>query len=228
MWFTSILHNRYLDWCSEFYKLYKLETIEEFESQWDVTVSNFDPQDNKHVKGLYLIKKILGASLSSELLLWRNNHHRNIGINVLKSPLEKQASRVLTLLAFEKFKEECSSSIQYLILYVSGNNFILRYYEGSHIRNHQVFWDGNIIMCSCKKFEFFGILCCHILWIFLQKDSDKIPSAYLPSCWCLQHHSHELDVLEGQILIDNDPLMAANDILCPPNLQRKCILGRSK
>ena len=38
------------------YKLYKLEIIKEFESQWDVTVDKFDLQDNKHVKGLYVIK----------------------------------------------------------------------------------------------------------------------------------------------------------------------------
>ena len=144
-------------------------------------------------------------------------------INVLKvkSPLEKQASQVLNPSAFEKFKEECSRSIQYLILYASRNNFILRYYEGSHNRNHQVFWDENIIMCSGKKFEFSGILCRHILWIFIQKDSHKIPSTYLPSRWCLQHHNHELDVLEGQILIDKDPLIAGDDILCPPKSTTK-------
>ena len=56
-WFTSILRNRYPDWSNEFYKIYKLETIKEFESRWDVTVDRFDLQDNKHVKDLYLIKK---------------------------------------------------------------------------------------------------------------------------------------------------------------------------
>ncbi|KAJ8438105.1 hypothetical protein Cgig2_015362 [Carnegiea gigantea] len=56
-WFTSILRNRYPDWSNEFYKIYKLETIEEFESQWDVTVGRFNLQDNKHVKDLYLIKR---------------------------------------------------------------------------------------------------------------------------------------------------------------------------
>ncbi|KAJ8420881.1 hypothetical protein Cgig2_027209 [Carnegiea gigantea] len=233
-----------------------LETIEEFESPWDVTVAKFDPQDDKHVKGLYLIKKFwvpaylrnyffggmttTGRSeyingfikrfISSNTTLkdlvkqidvavqeikQRNLHDDMLAIqkiNVLKvkSPLENKLLR-----------EESSRSIQYLILYASGNNFILRYYEGSHNRNHQVFWDGNIIMCSCKKFEFFGILYRHILRIFLQKDSHKVPSAYLPSRWCLQQYSHELDVLEGQILIDNDPLMAGNDILCPPKSTTK-------
>ncbi|KAJ8420880.1 hypothetical protein Cgig2_027208 [Carnegiea gigantea] len=76
-------------------------------------------------------------------------------------------------------------------------------------------------LLSCKKFEFFEILCRHILRIFLQKDSHKIPSAYLPSRWCLQQYSHELDVLEGKILIDNDPLMAGNDILCTPKSTTK-------
>ncbi|KAJ8453180.1 hypothetical protein Cgig2_008064 [Carnegiea gigantea] len=149
-------------WMTE---IHKLKTIKEFESQWDVTVGRFDLQDNKHIPG---------ACLSPKLLLWRNDHHEKIGvlndfvkqidvaiqeirqrnlhddmlgiqkINVLKF------SHVLTQFAPKKFKEESSGSIQYLILYASGNNFILRYYEGSHNRNHQK--DSHKIASTCLPF----------------------------------------------------------------------------
>ncbi|KAJ8425347.1 hypothetical protein Cgig2_000652 [Carnegiea gigantea] len=74
-------------------------------------------------------------------------------INVLKvkSRLEKQASQVLTPFAFEMFKEECSRSIQYLTLYVSGNNFIWRYYEGSHKRSHK-----NLIFSEYSAIIYYG------------------------------------------------------------------------
>ena len=45
-WFTSILRNQYSNWCMDFYKLYKLESCEEFDNQWI----------SKYVIGLYQIK----------------------------------------------------------------------------------------------------------------------------------------------------------------------------
>ncbi|PWA70304.1 protein FAR1-RELATED SEQUENCE 11 [Artemisia annua] len=37
-WFTSVLRIEYSSWCSEFYNLYKLDTIEEFEQQWPLVI----------------------------------------------------------------------------------------------------------------------------------------------------------------------------------------------
>ena len=44
-----------------------------------------------------------------------------------------------------------------------------------------------IARCSCKNFEFRGIL--HILRLFLQKDCYEIPSAYLPLRCCRDKES---------------------------------------
>lgn len=56
-WFTSILRDKYQEWCADFYKLYKSETIEEFHDQWPIVISKYNLQDNKHVNGLYEIKE---------------------------------------------------------------------------------------------------------------------------------------------------------------------------
>ncbi|KAL2900567.1 Protein FAR1-RELATED SEQUENCE 11 [Bienertia sinuspersici] len=56
-WFTSILRDKYQEWCKDFYTLFKLETIEDFENQWPPIVSKYNLLDNKHVKGLYHIKE---------------------------------------------------------------------------------------------------------------------------------------------------------------------------
>ena len=55
-WFTSILRNQYSNWCIEFYKLYKLDSCEEFEAQWTKVMEKYDMLSNKHVIGLYQIK----------------------------------------------------------------------------------------------------------------------------------------------------------------------------
>ncbi|KAJ8436371.1 hypothetical protein Cgig2_032192 [Carnegiea gigantea] len=48
---------------------------------------------------------------------------------------------------------------------------------------HLVFWDGSITLCNCKNFEFWGILCRHILQVFIQKDCFHTLSCYLPLRW---------------------------------------------
>ncbi|GKC12728.1 FAR1-related sequence 11-like protein [Tanacetum coccineum] len=54
-WFTSILRSEYSSWCSEFYNLYKLDTVEEFEKQWPLVIAKYNLNENKHVVGLYEI-----------------------------------------------------------------------------------------------------------------------------------------------------------------------------
>lgn len=55
-WFTSLLRDKYFTWCADFYKLYKLDSIEDFECGWTSTISKYDLEDNKHIKGLYEVK----------------------------------------------------------------------------------------------------------------------------------------------------------------------------
>ena len=55
-WFTSILRTQYSNRCMDFYKLYKLESCEEFDNQWLQVITKYDMFSNKHVIGLYQIK----------------------------------------------------------------------------------------------------------------------------------------------------------------------------
>ena len=55
-WFTSIICNQYSNWCIEFYKLYKLDSCEEFEGQWTQVMEKYHMLTNKHVIDLYQIK----------------------------------------------------------------------------------------------------------------------------------------------------------------------------
>ncbi|CAL5191621.1 unnamed protein product [Lathyrus oleraceus] len=151
----------------------------------------------------------------------------------LISPLQEQAHNLLTGFAFQKFQEEFERSIQYSIHHQNGNAFVLRYYKDANSRKHMVFWDGKIATCSCKHFEFWGILCRHILSIFLHKDCHEIPSNYLPSRWRLQvsHEDEEVNpqpinvVFEDQIICYNNEAHANDIVQCPPISKTK---GRPK
>ncbi|XP_074318460.1 uncharacterized protein LOC141655272 [Silene latifolia] len=115
------------------------------------------------------------------------------------TPLERQVAQVLTPFSFQKFKEEYQKASQYVIFNVDTHNFVVRYYQGENVRSRRVFWDGKIAMCNCKQFEFLGILCRHILRVFIQTDCHNIPSIYLPIRWQLEDHQntcHMADILE--------------------------------
>ncbi|KEH19343.1 hypothetical protein MTR_8g447350 [Medicago truncatula] len=120
----------------------------------------------------------------------------------LMSPLQEQAHSVLTRFSFQKFQEEFE-----------------KYYKEVNSRKHVVFWDGEVDTCSSKLFEFWGILCRHILSIFLQ----EIPSNYLPS-WCLLQASFDDNEVESQVnLVIEEQVTGCNNEVhsqhighCPP------------
>ncbi|XP_074299172.1 protein FAR1-RELATED SEQUENCE 11-like [Silene latifolia] len=255
-WFAPVLRTEYQKWCKDFYALYKLEAVEDFESQWALITAKYNLQDNKHIKGLYeikhswapaylrgyyfggmtttgrseyingFIKRFISSNytlcdLAKQIevvvqeIMQKQSHDNMLAVSKMevfstKSPLEQQVSQILTPFAFQKFKEEYQRASQYVIANKDGHDFILKYYEPGNSRSRRVFWDGKIAMCSCKQFEFLGILCRHILRVFIQTDCNNIPSSYLPIRWQLQGQSinHMVDVSE--ILRDDDT------ILCPP------------
>ncbi|KAM7489571.1 hypothetical protein LguiB_027055 [Lonicera macranthoides] len=115
------------------------------------------------------------------------------------SSLEEQAHDVLTPYCFKKFQEQFGKATLFSLIHEDGYMFVLKYYEDTcYNKRHNVFWDGEMAICSCKYFEFWGILCWHILSVFLRKDCYKIPSHYLQSRWC--HQALQIDQDRFQVL----------------------------
>uniref|UniRef100_A0A803N035 Protein FAR1-RELATED SEQUENCE n=1 Tax=Chenopodium quinoa TaxID=63459 RepID=A0A803N035_CHEQI len=178
--------------------------------------------------------------------------HAHLSLNALikptslktKSPLEEQVFGVFTPFAFKKFQDELTRATLYSIIHVEGHEFTVRYYEGDDKISHRVFWDGkNTAMCSCKIFEFWGILCRHILRVLFHKDCFKIPLSYLPLRWCcdalqdttstqedaLQANISTQEVVQEEMFSVEEltPTINASmgDVLCPPQSKTK---GRPK
>ncbi|KAL8503315.1 hypothetical protein ACS0TY_022162 [Phlomoides rotata] len=42
---------------------------------------------------------------------------------------------------------------------------------------------GAYINCNCRKFEFKGVLCCHILKVMCQKDIQTVDDKYVLTGW---------------------------------------------
>ncbi|KAL3843638.1 hypothetical protein ACJIZ3_001041 [Penstemon smallii] len=57
-WFNAILGERYNEWKTEFYRLYNLETIEDFELGWRDMVNSFGLHTNRHVASLYALRNL--------------------------------------------------------------------------------------------------------------------------------------------------------------------------
>lgn len=97
------------------------------------------------------------------------------------SPLEKQGYQVLTPYAFKKFQNQFALAIQYAVRKENGTSFIVKHYNAA--RCHKVVWDGKMAKCTCRNFEFIGILCRHVLSVLLHMGCFEIPSSYWLSRW---------------------------------------------
>ena len=55
-WFTALLRTKYQSWCADFYMLYRMTSVEEFERNWPLIIGKYNLENNNHVVGLYKIR----------------------------------------------------------------------------------------------------------------------------------------------------------------------------
>ncbi|KAK9987564.1 hypothetical protein SO802_027803 [Lithocarpus litseifolius] len=128
-WFMAILCSQYSNWCTDFYKLYKLDSCEEFEHQWSQVMAKYGMLTNKHVD---LAIKDIEQTQSHDTMLEK---YRGSSLRTL-SLIEEQAHSVLTPYAFKKFQEELGRATQYSVLQENGIEFVLQYYEEKTSQKH--------------------------------------------------------------------------------------------
>ena len=99
-------------------------------------------------------------------------------------PIEENARSTLTPFAFRALQHELVLAMQYAASEMSTGSYIVRHFskmEGERL----VIWipEEEQIHCSCKEFEFSGILCRHALRILVMKNYFQLPEKYFPSRW---------------------------------------------
>lgn len=146
---------------------------------------------------------------------------------ISQSPLEEQGYHFFTHFAFKKFQEEFGRAIQFTVVEKTCNVFFVKHHKYIQCNKHEVIWDGNVAKCSCKKIELVGILCRHILSVFLHKDCFDIPLAYLLSRWSRKEVTLPQEVSENSTSMNNDevPTEVMNMVQRPPKSKLK---GRPK
>ncbi|XP_052192640.1 protein FAR1-RELATED SEQUENCE 11-like [Diospyros lotus] len=57
-WFNTVLGESYNEWKAEFYQLYNLESIEDFELGWRDMVNSFGLHTNRHITNLFALRSL--------------------------------------------------------------------------------------------------------------------------------------------------------------------------
>ncbi|KAM0029601.1 putative transcription factor FAR family [Helianthus debilis subsp. tardiflorus] len=105
-----------------------------------------------------------------------------------KDPLEEQCSRLYTITVFKAFQQELLESYNYVGIKINMEGTVSRYLVqkcgNGDERNTVAFNASNLnINCSCRMFEFEGILCRHALKIFQVMNVKEVPSSYILHRW---------------------------------------------
>lgn len=103
------------------------------------------------------------------------------------SPLEKQTATTYTRAVFEKFQEEFVESLGYSA-YKIKDGLISKFSvarDDETLETFTVTYNSvnKTATCSCKNFEYSGILCRHILGVFVMVDIRMLPDEYFLRRW---------------------------------------------
>ncbi|CAN4109617.1 unnamed protein product [Withania somnifera] len=105
-----------------------------------------------------------------------------------KDPIEDQCRRLYTITVFKVFQKELLECYSYVGIKINVEGAISRYLVqkcgNGDERNTVAFNASNLnISCSCKMFEFEGVLCRHALKVFQIMNIRELPSRYILHRW---------------------------------------------
>ncbi|XP_019180804.1 PREDICTED: protein FAR1-RELATED SEQUENCE 7 [Ipomoea nil] len=106
-----------------------------------------------------------------------------------KDPIEEQCRRLYTTTMFKVFQKELMECYSYVGIKINVEGAISRYLvqkcaPNADERNTVAFNASNLnISCSCRMFEFEGVLCRHALKVFQIMNVRELPSRYILHRW---------------------------------------------
>lgn len=111
------------------------------------------------------------------------------------SPLKEQVYNVFTTFTFKKISQGVRESNSIQNIWRKSRGIHVQHYKEQHSQKHIKFCGMvmQLISCSCKNFEFWGILCCHVLTIFLHMDYFQVSIRYLPLRWCRDEFHRQVE-----------------------------------
>ncbi|KAL8511137.1 hypothetical protein ACS0TY_017817 [Phlomoides rotata] len=104
------------------------------------------------------------------------------------SPMEKQAANLYTWRVFLKFQGELVETLANPATLIDDSGTVTTYKVakfGEELKAHTVKFNAieTKATCSCRVFEFSGIICRHVLSVFRAKNVLMLPSEYVLKRW---------------------------------------------
>jgi zinc finger SWIM domain-containing protein 3 len=137
------------------------------------------------------------------------------------SHILQQVSKLYTPTIFDQFQHEYELFEAYFVKNINTQATLIDCVisRESDLQEWRVSYDldNNSISCSCRKFESFGILCCHCLRLFIHMNVRSVPEQYILKRWTKLARSESLsnvgvsNVVED---VDLSPVQRYNQI-CP-------------
>ncbi|KAI8524109.1 hypothetical protein RHMOL_Rhmol13G0124100 [Rhododendron molle] len=121
--------------------------------------------------------------------------------------LLKHAAKVYTRNIFNKFKDEISEALNYKVEEMTNADGFQSFMVKSKVNELQKFtvtldsqtYEGT---CECQNFEFVGILCRHILKVFVRLDIDAIPDHFILPRW--RQKANKFRIIDSEGLVHDD------------------------
>ncbi|TXG73183.1 hypothetical protein EZV62_001762 [Acer yangbiense] len=116
----------------------------------------------------------------------------------------KHASSIYTPAVFKMFQVELGKAYDCVLSICGDDGMLTKYKVTHHKRRFHLSVEFNssndTVICSCKKFEFSGILCSHALKVLSSKNVLKIPTQYILKRWTKYAKHGEREVVSKSSL----------------------------
>ncbi|PIN12418.1 hypothetical protein CDL12_14969 [Handroanthus impetiginosus] len=118
----------------------------------------------------------------------------------------KHAASIYTHEVFELFQDEVRKTYDSTVELYDQSGEILEYKVTPYKRHyqHRVLFEPSQgkVSCSCKKFEFAGILCLHALKVLSLKNIVKIPELYIKKRWTKKAKTNVVKIQSSGLLAE--------------------------
>ncbi|KAL6641720.1 hypothetical protein ACP70R_019901 [Stipagrostis hirtigluma subsp. patula] len=178
--FAEISPTQKLETMNDFYKKYfnTKTTLEVFLNQFDLSMASRYEDEAKADMDAYLNKATTKTA----------------------SLIEKQAASTYTKAVFTKFQEEFTESLGYIIQKTK-DGCMSKYSITKDEDPSDTFYvtynaSNKMANCSCKYFQFSGILCRHILGVYIIVDPRTLPPDYFLKRWTRKARDDDEDLLQ--------------------------------
>ncbi|GAU32125.1 hypothetical protein TSUD_218760 [Trifolium subterraneum] len=219
--------------------VYGYDDEEQFEEAWRNLLVNYEAEDSKWLIRAYTLKEKWASCYIKKAftLGMRSTQLKEKRYNESKCEYEarqkiprlrnsyadmlQQMSELYTPTIFDLFQDEyelfAACSIKSMNMHNSSIDYVIS--MARDLGEWRVFFDldKKSISCSCRKFESFGILCCHCLRVFIHMDVKSVPEHYILKRWTKSARSGALpnvDVSHDVEDVDFSPKQCYKEI-CP-------------